>query len=105
MTTYSKPNDEKKLFNLTKFVYGQCFIHSLELTKTSMIIENWKFYSWRNILNWLDKNNYISCLVIENYDNKEKRINFIFNHKQVMYPQYLRYLQKLTGSRTIKITA
>lgn len=104
MTTYSKTND-KKDFNLFRYVYGECFLHSLELTRTSMIVESWKAYSWRNILNWLERNKYISCLSIENYDGKNKRINFIFNQEQVMYPHYLRYLQRLVDSRTIQISA
>lgn len=104
MADYSKSN-QKKEFNLFRYVYGECFLNSLEVTRTSMVVENWKFYSWRNILNWLQNNNYISCLSIDNYDSKNKRVNFIFNHSEVMYPQYLRYLQRLVNSRTVKIPA
>jgi hypothetical protein len=100
--TNLKPNDEKK-FNLFRYVYGELFLHSLEVTRTSMIVESWKAHSWINILNWLNKNGYISCLSIDMYDNKNRRINFIFNQSHIMYPQYLRYLQRLVDSRTIKI--
>lgn len=101
---YAKNSSEKK-FNLFRYVYGECFLHSLEVTRTSMVVENWKYYSWRNILNWLQDNKYISYLSIEQYDNKNRRVNFIFNHNQYMYPQYLRYLQRLINSRTVQITA
>lgn len=100
----TKPNSEKQ-FNLFRYVYGECFLHSLEVTRTSMVVENWKYYSWKNILKWLQDNKYISCLSIEQYDSNQRRINFIFNHNQYMYPQYLRYLQRLINSRTVKITA
>lgn len=98
-------NNSEKKFNLFRYVYGECFLHSLEATRTTMVVEQWKYYSWKYILNWLQDNKYISCLSVENSDNKHKRINFIFNHNQLMYPQYLRYLQRLVNSRTIKITA
>jgi hypothetical protein len=95
----------KKNFNLLRYVYGQLFLNALETTKSSIIIESWKARSWNNILRWLQDNKYISCLSIEQYDNQHRRINYIFNTSNVMYPQYLRYLQRLTNSRTIKITA
>lgn len=97
MSANSKP------FNLLKYVYGQLFLSALETTRSSMIIERWKYRSWAGILRWLEDQKYISCLSIEHIDNKQTRINYVFNHNQYMYFHYLKCLQIQVGSRTIKM--
>ncbi len=96
---------EKKKFNLLRFIYGELFLCSLTTTKSSMVIESWKYYrgGWRGILNWLQENKYLSCLQVIPIDNQQIQIRYIFNHNNVMYKPYLNYLQKITNSRTIKL--
>lgn len=86
-----------KNFNFMKYVYGQLYLHSLTTTRSSIIIESWKYYKgWRSILNWLQNNQYISCLQVTSIDNQQKQITYIFNHEHLMYKPYLNYLQKMT---------
>jgi len=85
-------------FNLLRYVYGELFLHSLETTRSTLVIENWKYYKgWKSILNWLQNNQYISCLQITPVDNRQKKISYIFNHEHLMYKPYLNYLQKLAN--------
>ncbi len=96
---------EKKGFNRLRYIYGELFLCSLTTSRSSLIIESWKYYrgGWRGILNWLQENKYISCLQVTQIDPQQMQIRFIFNHDNVMYRPYLRYLQRLTGSRTVKL--
>lgn len=95
-----------KNFNLLKYVYGQLFLHSLETARSSMIVESWKFYKgWYGILKWLQEQKYISCLQVIAVDSQQKQITYVFNYDHLMYKPYLKYLQRLTNSRTIKLQA
>lgn len=93
----------KKKPNLLRFVYGELFLCSLTTTKSSMIVDSWKAYAWTGILKWLLEHNHISALSVDYVDKSKRRINYIFNHNNVIYPQHLRYLQRLVDDRNISI--
>lgn len=94
---------EKKKTNLLRFVYGELFLCSLDTTKSSMIVDSWKAYAWSGILKWLVENQHISALSVAYVDSKKRRINYIFNHNNIIYPQYLKYLQRLVDDRNVQI--
>lgn len=94
---------EKKKFNLLRYVYGELFLSSLDTTKSVITVESWKARSWAGILSWLVKQQHISALSVEPIDSKMRRISFIFNHSNVIYPHYIKYLQRLVDDRNVRI--
>lgn len=86
---------EQKRFNLLRYVYGELYLSSRHHTVTTLTVETWKVYSWRKVLEWLSANNHISGLKIEYISPTRRRISCIFNHNNIIYPEYLNYLQRL----------
>jgi len=86
---------EQKKFNLLRYVYGELYLSSLGRTIAMLTVETWKVYSWRNVLNWLSVNNHISGMKIDYVSPTHRRISYIFNHNNIIYPEYLNYLQRL----------
>lgn len=86
---------EQKRFNLLRYVYGELYLSSLTSTVAVLRVESWKVYSWRNVLKWLEDNKHISGLHIEYLNATQRRISCIFNHNNIIYPEYLKYLQRL----------
>lgn len=95
---------EQKKFNLLRYVYGELFLSSLSKTIADITIDSWKANAWRNILNWLCNNEHISGLKIEYVSPKKQKITYIFNHKNIIYPNYLKYLQRLVDDTNIKLS-
>lgn len=86
---------EQKKFNLLRYVYGELYLSSLRRTVAVLTVETWKVYSWRKVLEWLCANKYISGLKVEYVSPTHRRISCIFNHNNILYPEYLNYLQRL----------
>ncbi len=86
---------EQKRFNLLRYVYGELYLSSLRRTVAVLNVETWKAYKWRNILHWLSENKYISGLRIDYVSPTHRRISCIFNHNNILYPEYLNCLQRL----------
>ena len=88
---------EQTKFNLLKFVYGELYLNSLNKTVATYTVPTWKAYKWRNILQWLLSHKHISALKIEYVSASQRRISYIFNERNLIYPQYLYYLREIAG--------
>lgn len=86
---------EQKKFNLLRYVYGELFLCSLGRTVGTIKIESWKLRTWVNILRWLEAKKHISALHIQYVRPSQHRISYIFNYNNIIYPQYLKYLQRM----------
>lgn len=94
---------KQKKFNLLRFVYGELFLNSLGTSNATLTVESWQAVSWQNILHWLELNKYISDLSIKYVKSFKHRIDYKFNYNNIIYPYYLKYLQKLVDDRTVVI--
>ena len=79
-------------FNMVKYVYGRLYAGTFEGNKTLVTAK--KFHSWVNVLDWLQKNNYIYSYKVKVLTNKNREINYIFNKNQIMYERYLNAIKK-----------
>lgn len=87
---------EQKKFNLLRYVYGELYLNSLNRTVASITVETWKLYKWINILNWLQRHKHISALNIQCVGSSHRRISYVFNETNLIYPTYLQYLSRLS---------
>lgn len=94
---------KQKKFNLLRFVYGELFLNSLGTSNSTLTVESWQAVSWQNILHWLERNKYISDLSIKYVKPFKRCIDYKFNYNNIIYPYYLKYLQKLVDDRTVVI--
>lgn len=94
---------KQKKFNLLRFVYGELFLNSLGTSNATLTVKSWQAVSWQNILHWLERNKYITDLSIKYVKPFKRRISYKFNYDNLMYPNYLKYLQKLVDDRTVVI--
>jgi hypothetical protein len=89
-------SEKQKKFNLVSYVYGELYKQQYFSAdcKGKVIAETWKIYSWRNVLNWLQKNKHISNFEIKNYDSDKSVLTYTFDRNNLTYPYYLKWIEK-----------